>query len=166
MADMAEVLLHLFEEERTQARQSEQQRATFTNILILVIAAGVGFIANQAKGGTVKPVLVVSIVVAVLGLLGAVISSKYFERWLRHWRRAYAYQAQLLDIYPEIDEFMKTFAYEPLSKRTDPYEREVEERFPRLSRLRLYQLWIWFHYLVVALGTAGALICVVILLVR
>ena len=47
MADKTDVLLQLYAEERAQARQSETQRATLTNIVIVIVGASLAFISDQ-----------------------------------------------------------------------------------------------------------------------
>lgn len=47
MADGIDVLLDLWKEQREADRQTENQRATLTNIIIIVVAAGLGFIARS-----------------------------------------------------------------------------------------------------------------------
>jgi hypothetical protein len=106
MADEVEVLLHLFEEEREQARQSENQRATLSNIVILVVGAGLAFVTNRGFG---KSTLAISIPMIVLGLYGALATAKFFERWYRHWRRAYAYREQLFERFPDIDSKLREY---------------------------------------------------------
>jgi hypothetical protein len=97
MADKADILTTLYTEERVQARQAEDQRATLTNIIIIVVGAGLAFITNNDIG---RLTLAVSIPMTIIGLYGAVSTAKYFERWFRHWNHAYAYQAQLFDLHP------------------------------------------------------------------
>jgi hypothetical protein len=161
MADPTDVLLHLYQEERTQARHTEEQRATLTNIVLIVVAAALAYVTSRTDD---VAALIVSVGVMLLGLYGAVATGKYFERWMRHWRRAYAYQTQLLDLYSSIDSALATFSYKPLADRTDPYEMEVEERFPHLSSLKLYRLWISFHCAVALAGAVMVVVFAVILL--
>lgn len=149
MADKTDVLLQLYAEERAQARQSENQRATLTNIIIVVVGAGLAFISNQNLG---KEALALSTAMIVMGLFGAVASGKYFERWYRHWVRAYAYRAQLFQLYPNIDVQLRNYAHEPTKARKDVYEQEADSRYPRLHNLKLYRLWVGFHCLVIVGG--------------
>jgi hypothetical protein len=127
-----------------------------------VVAAGLGFVTSREDDN--KAALVVSLAILALGTYGAVATGKYFERWLRHWRRADAYQAQLFELYPEIDEHLRAYSATALQKRTDPYEKEIEERFPRLSRVKLYRLWITFHCAIALAGAIMTLVFVVLIL--
>jgi hypothetical protein len=51
LADRVEVLLQLHSEERLEARQVEDQRATLTNIIIVALGAGLALVADQALAG-------------------------------------------------------------------------------------------------------------------
>jgi hypothetical protein len=157
MADKTDVLLQLYTEERAQARQSEDQRATLTNIIIVIVGAGLAFISDQKLA---DEALALSVPMMVIGVFGAVVSAKYFERWYRHWTRAYAYRAQLFDLYPDIDVQLGSYSHEPTRKRTDVYEREADDRFKRSSKWRLYSLWIGFHCAIIV---GGGLLTVLIL---
>lgn len=157
MTDQTDVLLALYAEERTQARHSEEQRATFTNLVLVATAAGLGFIAQR---GFHTSALAVTIPMVVIGVGGAVTNAKYFERWLRHWTRANAYRAQLLELHPEIGVKLQTWSLHD-RKGSDGYEHDIAVRFPRLSRLRLYKVWVALN-VTIALG--GALLTLILLL--
>jgi hypothetical protein len=157
MADETDVLLQLYAEERAQARQSETQRATLTNIVIIVAGASIAFISDQKLG---NDALTLSIGIFVLGVFGAIANAKYFERWYRHWARAYAYRARLLALYPVIDEGLRQYSNKRTYKRTDKYEAEADERFWFSRRVKLYLLWVGLNCLI-ALG--GVLLTVIIL---
>lgn len=143
------VLLALYNEERTQARHTESQRATLTNIILIVVGAGLAFVSDQELH---KSSLVITIPIIAIGTYGAVATAKYFERWLRHWRRAYGYQSQLFELYPDIAEGMSNYSFKHTAAVKDTYEAEVDRRFPRLSGVRLYRLWVGFHAGIVVIG--------------
>jgi hypothetical protein len=149
VADKTDVLLQLFAEERAQARQSEDQRATLTNIILIVVGASLAFVSQR---GLDQPALIVSIPIIAIGIFGALTNGKYFERWLRHWRRAYAYEAQLFELHPEIQAKRGRYSSCGQSNKKDAYESEVDARFPRLSRMKLWRMWINFHWGVALLG--------------
>ena len=148
MADRADVLMQLYSEERLQARQAEDQRATLTNIIIIAVAAGLGLVTGQEFGTAWLPV---ASAMVLLGTFGAVATRKCFERWFRHWTRAYAYREQLFDLYPEIRDNLSVFSRDTL-KRTDVYEAEADERFRATKSVRLHQVWVAFHLLLAAVG--------------
>ncbi|MDJ0467051.1 hypothetical protein [Streptomyces sp. H27-C3] len=47
MADRVDVLIELWKDERQQALQAEGQRAALTDIVIVVVAAGLGFVSQK-----------------------------------------------------------------------------------------------------------------------
>ncbi|CAM5510365.1 MULTISPECIES: hypothetical protein [Streptomyces] len=49
MADKADILLQFWLEQGNQARQAEAQRATTTNIILLVVAEALGFAATRGN---------------------------------------------------------------------------------------------------------------------
>jgi hypothetical protein len=96
----------------------------------------------------------------VVGAYGAISSAKYFERWMRHWRRSAGYRAQLLRMYPDIEPTLQGFSYSREQSKSDLYEMEISDRFPVLSKIRLHRLWVGFHVGVVVLGVALSLVAI------
>jgi lysylphosphatidylglycerol synthetase-like protein (DUF2156 family) len=141
-------------EEREQARQSENQRATLTNIILVIVGAGLAFVADT---GVSASTLAFSLPMIAIGAYGAVTTMKYFERWLRHWTRARGYRDQLLELYPEIGEKLHVYR-DPRDRTPDAYEKELDRRYPRLRRTQLYVLWTVFH---VAVALAGVVLSIV-----
>ncbi|WP_141683497.1 hypothetical protein [Streptomyces sp. F-7] len=139
MADSSDVLLDLWKDQRAQMRQLENQRATLTNIVILVVAAGLGLITQRGLGPSM---LVVTCPMALLGLYGALACMKYRERHALHDAQALSIRKRLNDLYPSL-------AID--SEWADTYLRH-QARFPKLYRLRLYALWVALHLGIVLLG--------------
>ena len=46
MADPTDILLEYWKDQRTQARNAESQRATLTNIVLLIVVATLGFVGQ------------------------------------------------------------------------------------------------------------------------
>ncbi len=159
VADKTDLLLQLYAEERAQARQSEAQRATLTNIIIVIAGGGLAFISDQKLG---DDALVLSVGIVIPGVFGAVANAKYYERWFRHWVRAYAYREQLVRRYPEIEVHRESFGRKPTYDRKYVYESEIDEKYrrSRLHKLPLNRLWVGLN-LIVAVG--GTVLTVIIL---
>lgn len=132
MADASDVLIELWKEQREQARQTETQRSTLTNIVILVVAAGLGFAAQKGLGPSM---LAVTIPITLLGAYGAVACMKFHERFALHDLQALRLRIKLGSLHPEL---------EIESGWADTY-RAQEARHPRLNRIRLYALWVALH---------------------
>jgi hypothetical protein len=81
VADHADILLEYWKEQRTHARHTESQRAALTNLILLIAAAGLGFVAQQ---GFRETSLIVSVLLSLLGVFGVVITWKYYERYNIH----------------------------------------------------------------------------------
>ncbi|MEV6506780.1 hypothetical protein OG194_21285 [Streptomyces sp. NBC_01288] len=139
MADSSDVLLELWKDQRDQMRQLENQRATLTNIVILVVAAGLGFIAQSGLGPTM---LAVTLPMMLLGSYGALACMKYRERQALHDAQALSLRKKLGDLHPSLSID---------AGWADTYQRQ-QLRFPKLFRLRLYALWVALHLGVAAAG--------------
>ncbi|QEV21962.1 hypothetical protein [Streptomyces alboniger] len=132
MADDSDVLLELWRDQRQAAVQSENQRATLSNIVILVVAAGLGLISQR---GVQPSTLVISMPMSFLGLYGALACLKFRERFEYHNSVARQLRDQLTDLHPRLNVQAAWSA---------AFERHLP-RYPRLFRVRLYVLWALLH---------------------
>lgn len=99
MADRIDVLLELWKEQREADRWTENQRATLTNIIIIVVAAGLGFIARI---GLRPSMLVVTLPMMVLGLYGAFACLKFHERCAFHVGQARGLRKKIAAQFPDL----------------------------------------------------------------
>ncbi|MGX9891195.1 hypothetical protein [Streptomyces sp. NPDC002276] len=141
-----DVLLQFWREQRDQARQSENQRAAMTNIVLIVAAAAVGFVVRQ--GITDSGNLPVTTGLTVLGLYGALSSAKYRERFALHMREAKLMRRRLDALYPDLglEEDRRT-------ARTD-HQRTHRAMY----RVRLYVLWTSLHLGIALIGAVLTLV--------
>jgi hypothetical protein len=130
--DRVAAVLALWSEQRAQARWCEQQRATFSNLILLIAGVAVAFIAQR---GIRSASLFAAVPLAVLGIFGILVTLKYHERYEYHMTRASHYLAVLADEFPQLR--AKLIG--------DGAIEDHKDRHPRLSRLRLYQLWMTLH---------------------
>jgi uncharacterized membrane protein YbhN (UPF0104 family) len=149
MADNTDVLLKLCEEEWTQGRQSESQRATVTNFIITISAAILGFLVQKDFTITSLPL---AILLIALGVYGAVISAKLYERWQFHRRRARYWRKRVDELHP--DARIEQLKVESEAKHKLAYSK--------LEKIRLNRLWLALHILIVLIGVA----CTVIIIIR
>ena len=77
MNPRTEVLLRFYEEHAAQARQHEDHRERFTNLLLILCAAAIGLIGSQPDGWLA---LVAAGTLVILGLFGRLFSLKHYER--------------------------------------------------------------------------------------
>ncbi|MER5526885.1 hypothetical protein ABT075_20170 [Streptomyces sp. NPDC002677] len=132
MADDSDVLIEFWKSQCDQARQVENQRAVLTNIVILVAAAGLGFIAQQ---GLRPSVLVVTVPMTLLGLYGALACMKYRERNALHNAQAVSLRKKLDAMHPTVS----------IGVAWAEVQRDQQAKFPRLFRVRLFMLWVALH---------------------
>ncbi|WP_027345979.1 hypothetical protein [Hamadaea tsunoensis] len=143
-----EVVLAYWTEHRQQFRQSEDQRSVLTNYLLVITAGLTGLIAAQRFALVTLPA---ALLIAALGLYGALAVAKYHERASYHLQQARALTRTLKELGaladdPHLDE-----------QREDHYRRH-----PLLHRVRLHWLWTGLH---LAIAVFGAVLAVVILAV-
>jgi hypothetical protein len=120
--------LSYWKEHREQLRQSEGQRAVMT-IYILVIAAGIsGFVVQQHFAVRTIPL---SLLTSLIGIYGALAAAKYHERADYHLSQARALTAVLVDSGGLADH----------KAILDTYREGHYNKYPRLSKIRLYWLW-------------------------
>jgi hypothetical protein len=138
-SDSLEVLLRFSEEHWEEIRHIENQRAAITNLVILVASASVG-LASQ-KGLSISQPPLAGLIVFVGGY-GLVSTAKLHER--------YRYlQARLDKFYEKIEILAPEAEFERL--RRDAHEEHIS-KFPRLSVLPVYRLWMALHSAILGLG--------------
>jgi len=147
MADKTDVLLKFVEQQWVEAKQSEDQRVAVTNVILLIVAAVIGFMAQK---GLTKSMSFLSSLLIVLGIYGALTSAKLYERHQFHIERLKYWRQKLDELHPEAE-------IERLKERA---VQSHNARFPRLKDIRLYYLWILLHFIITL---AGIVITVVIL---
>jgi hypothetical protein len=139
MADSTDILLEYWKDQRTQARNTESQRATLTNIILLIVVATLGFIGQQ---GLREAMLPLTISLIVLGLFGAAASAKYYERYRLHIAQAVQFSRLLGDpaLLPDYEDTL------------DGVRAAHAERYRWTSKIRLNKMWIALHLLVALTG--------------
>ncbi|MFJ4785866.1 hypothetical protein [Streptomyces sp. NPDC088794] len=140
MADETDVLLDLWKGQRDEARQMENQRATLTNIVIIVTAAALGFLAQQ--GSLRASSLGVTLPLCLLGSFGALASAKYGERWAVHSGLADALRLEVGLRHPGLS----------LSELIATNRAEHAAELPRVLRLKIWILWVLLHSAIAAAG--------------
>ncbi len=146
MADDVDVLLKMCDEQWTQCRQLETQRALVTNFVITIAAASLAFIGSKGFGMASLPL---GGFLIFLGLYGAITCEKLYERWQftrnrsRYWRK-------------RIDEL------KPETRLLELQNQADREYSNRLQNIRLHWLWVCLHLTISLIGTG----CVVVILYK
>ena len=145
-ADEVETTLAFWKEHREQLRQSETQRSISTNFLLVVTAGLSALIVQQKFSAAVIPL---AVFIALLGVYGALLVAKYYERATYHLSQARALTSILTSL-------GALGSDAPLDLQRSEHYRE----FPILRRLRLHHLWVSLHLFVAVYGTTLFILCV------
>lgn len=148
MTDQNELLWNVYQEHCNWERHHEEQRSSVTNIFLAVAAGVLGIISVDGKL-TISDVPL-AIFLVIQGLFGSLFVAKQYERFRRHQNLADQYRQSLNDNMPgaKIQELRK--AGDEAHKR----------KYPLLSRLRLYHMWIGLH---LSFAIFGAVLVVIII---
>ncbi|MFD9442291.1 hypothetical protein ACFWBR_30065 [Streptomyces sp. NPDC060006] len=149
MADEQDGLLQFWLEQRAQARQTENQRATVTNIVLIVAPAYVGLVVQQ--GVTDRSTFAVSLGLTMLGLYGAVASMKYRERYGLHLHKAELMRRRFDALHPGIG----------LEADNQAARERHITKHPWLHRVSLHYIWTAFH---LGIAVTGVVLTAVIAL--
>jgi hypothetical protein len=139
-------VLAYWKEHREQLRQSETQRATMTNFLLVIVGALSALVVQQRFALATLPL---SGLICLLGIYGLVATAKYYERAAYHLAQARALTTTLVDM----------GALGP-EERLDSARAVHNSEFRRLVRIRLHVLWLVLHGLIVFYGLALLVITV------
>ena len=136
-------LWHFYTEHAAQARQHETLRATVASILGAFAAALVGF---TGVGGLHRSDVPAGVMVFVIGLLGALLSLKHYERNRFH-------TSVLGAVRREIESARGRSAVASLGSLRDKAKPKPQGPFARwIIDIHLYQLWVGLNLAVAAVG--------------
>ncbi len=142
-------ILSIIDKQWSQAQQSEGQRATVTNFLLIIAAGLQGFVVQRRFD---HAALGVALVLIFLGVYGAVISAKYYERF----RMSMCRVGKMIDTLEKIN---PNVAIWTAQERADELHAS---RYPVLVRLRLHVLWCILHIAIAILGAVDSLVIVLL----
>ncbi|MFD0684013.1 hypothetical protein [Actinomadura fibrosa] len=147
MADVSDVLLKHWEDQRAKFRHSEDQRATLTNMILVISSLGFGLIGQR---GLRDSMLAVTVPLVVIGAYGALATAKLAERATMHNRQGREFSDRLDELLPDL-RLKQTYAAARSGHNA---------RYGRLARLRVRHLWVGLHS---GIAVAGLVLSVVIL---
>jgi Ca2+/Na+ antiporter len=147
MSETTDILINAADREFAQAKQSEDQRANITGLIVVVASAIQG---GLTQTGLNKNALPLTIMLIVLGLFGMLASMKLYERARRHTRLGFLIRNKLEELHPDIQ----------LSALLEITRKEQQEEFPVLRSVRLYIIWMAFHCLITILGVIYTVIAI------
>jgi hypothetical protein len=149
MDDKAELFWRMYQENCTQGRHHEVQRAALTTVLGSVAAAALAFM-RPTQLPISRGYLPLAFLLIALGLFGAAVTRKQYERFALHMRRAAKYRNRLDDMYPGLD-------LRGLKRQADA---EHALRFKRLSKVSLVWLWVGIHLFIAIVGASVAVLAI------
>jgi hypothetical protein len=147
MADKSEILIKLSEEDWTQARHAEDERTSFTNIIIVITSAILGLISQSGLSINALPL---TFFLVVLGLYGALSSQKLYERHRHFGDRMRLWRNKLADLNPDL-EIKETLKAADIAHTA---------KFRRIEKIRLYYLWLVLHFTIALVGIILSLIII------
>ena len=139
MTEDSDLLIKLHEEEWSLIRHYEEQRATITNIVLVIASVAVGLIVQK---GVTMDSLPVAILLAALGIYGAVSVTKLYERTQYANAVEGHFAARLDELHPNAK----------IRQLKAEAQAAHKARFPRMSRLHMNHLWLTLHIAVALLG--------------
>jgi len=99
MDDRAELYWRMYQENCTQGRHHETQRAAVTTVLVSVVAAASAFMRPTSLPIS-KGYIPFANLVSAIGAFGAIVTRKQYERFAMHMRRASRYRNEIDKLYP------------------------------------------------------------------
>lgn len=130
----------LYESERDFIKHHENQRTNASSILTAISAALVVAVSSDVTDGWFK--LVISLVLTLNGVFGAVFAGKLYELIQLHANRSYSYLEYVNEKFPEID----------VSDVKKIVKERQKSKHPYFSSISLNKIWFRFHILVAILG--------------
>jgi len=134
-----EIILNDMERQWSQAKQSEDQRATLSNFIVVIALAAQGFVVDKDFP---KRALAVAIIITLLGIFGALASAKYYERFRLSMTRVGRLRERLDAMHPNLK----------LDETEAIADGKHASRHPLLRRIRLNFLWRLLMLGIAALG--------------
>ncbi|NOT04423.1 MAG: hypothetical protein HOP27_07465 [Anaerolineales bacterium] len=130
MSDDTDILLSFYNQARSEMRHIEEQRATTTNMLLVIMSAIVGFITQQNLSVNLIPVFLLMI---ALGIYGDLLIMKLYERHQLAQNRSESWAKQINKLHPKSN----------LLKIRDDADEKHSAKFAWLhKKLHVHSLWI------------------------
>ncbi len=149
MAETTDILVSMIEENWNHVRHSEDQRATITNLIVIVVSVIQGVLTQT---GFTKNALPLTILLVLLGFYGIVTTAKLHERSRFHIKRARKFRDRLDILCPD--------AHIKLLQQVA--DEEHQRQHPVLAkRVRLSSLWLALHIFIALLGFIYTIIIII-----
>ena len=148
-ADTTDILVNMIEENWNHVRHSEDQRATITNLIVIVVSIIQGVLTQT---GFTKNALPLTILLVILGLYGVVTTAKLHERSRFHINRARKFRDRLDTLCPDAQ----------ISLLQQGADEEHQRQHPMLAKkIRLSSLWLALHGFIALLGATYTIVVLI-----
>jgi hypothetical protein len=139
MANDSDVLLKIYEEQMGRAKQNEEQRSTFANIILIVAAAVIAFINQKDINPQSLPL---TIFLIVLGTYGVIMSEKLSEQTQSYFERARSIHKRLDELHPKIK----------LMHRREDADKKHNAKYRFWGKMHVHSLWLILHLSIILIG--------------
>lgn len=143
-----QLLWGFYVENLNSSRRHEDLREKMTGFVITFALGLLGLLSLKESGNTLVPPVYLTSPLIVLGLFGALISRKHYERNRMHGYKARAYREELEKLYPGID----------IDTQLKTAKKEHKSKYKLTSRTHLNWLWTVLHLIVAFLGVVLSLL--------
>ena len=125
-------LLEMYNDQWTQARQSEDQRSTFANLILTIAAATIALLSVDSTIKISKCSF--SLLLIMLGIFGILISAKLYERYSLHTIRARVYRKLADSLINDTADPIRKYVNKILEENKNEinkYIRKIEENLDK-----------------------------------
>ncbi len=140
MKNESDFIWGMFKEHSDFARHHEVQRSMLSNIII-ILSGGLFALITYDRIIS-EDDIILSFFILIIGLYGAVFSSKQYERTVFHMNRARIYRLMLEELYPGLK----------IDKHRVMANSEHISKFDLTSRIPLNKLWIGLNLTITLAG--------------
>ncbi len=137
-----EIVWGMIQENFTQRRHHENQRAKITGLFVAISAGIIGLISFDNK--LTAEDLPLSIFLIIIGLFGSLFNAREYDRYLLHRERTN-------ELFKHLHEVMPNFDIMAIKKVADKRSGEISSRFIR-KYIKLHTLWNYFQVFISLLG--------------
>lgn len=140
LSEQVDILLALYDHNASMGRHHQLLRERTTNIVLVLIGALIGFILydKQVDSSDIYP----SLLVASLGLFGAIWCRKYHERYAWYMHRGSEYRDKLDELFPDLG----------IVKLKEKADQETKTTYKVMTKIKLTNLWVTAHLMIGCFG--------------
>jgi hypothetical protein len=144
--EYADYLFKFMNEHATQARQHEALRERSTSFILAISAAVIGFLATMIRNSSGASFTTpLGLFLVLLGTFGIILSYKHYERNRLHTEILRGFRR-------ELDRVLTAAGHGSIDEIARRQRRAHEDKFPRMTKIRVFWLWACVNAFIAALG--------------